>query len=221
MDILDAAINSITKVWSTIGAPLGNLIIGLILLLIGLLIAKLLQYVVVYVLKVIQLDKGAQKIKLTPILQKGDLKKAPSDLLGALVYWIVIVITIFSVPSVLGLRGVEGLLFDVLKYVPKVIVAALVLAVAIFLAGLLASIVLVIANNVGLSNSKTLARIIQYAVVIFGFVTALGHLGIDSNLIVASFNVVVMAVGLAFAIAFGLGCKDMAADFLSNLFKNK
>jgi len=221
MNILDAAINSIVKVWSIISAPLANLVLGLVLLLIGLLIAKLLQYVVVYVLKIIQLDKGAQKIKLTPILQKGDIKKAPSDLLGALAYWVVIIITVFSVPSVLGMRGVEGLLFDVLKYVPKVLVAALVLGVAIFIAGFVAAVVLVIANNAGLANAKPLARIIQYAVVIFGFLAALGHLGIDAKLIVASFSVIIGGIALAFAIAFGLGCKDMAADFLSNLFKNK
>jgi hypothetical protein len=28
-------------------------------------------------------------------------------------------------------------------------------------------------------------------------------------------------VGLAFAIAFGLGCKDIAADFVTGLFKGK
>jgi hypothetical protein len=32
---------------------------------------------------------------------------------------------------------------------------------------------------------------------------------------------VVGAVGLGAAIAFGLGCKDMASDFLFNLFKGK
>lgn len=219
--MLQPIIDSITKIWSIISVPLLNLVYGLVLLLVGLIAAKVLQWLVVYVLKAIQLDKGAQKIKLTPILQKGDIKKAPSDLLGSLVYWIIIVITVFAVPSVLGLKGSEKLLISVLMYIPAVLVAALVLGVAMFLAGLLASVVLVIANNAGLSNAKPLARIIQYAVIVFGFVAALGHLGINSKDIMTSFSVIIGAVGLAFAIAFGLGCKDIAADFLTNLFKNK
>lgn len=219
--MLQPMIDSITKIWSIISAPLLNLVYGLVLLLVGLVVAKVLQWLVVYVLKAIQLDKGAQKIKLTPILQKGDLKKAPSDLLGSLVYWVVILVTVFSVPAILGLRGAEKLLIEVLKYIPGVLVAALVLGVAMFLAALIAGVVLVIANNAGLSNAKPLARIIQYAVIIFGFVAALGHLGISSKDIMTSFSVIIGAVGLAFAIAFGLGCKDIAADFLTNLFKNK
>jgi len=218
---LQQILKTIIAVWSMILAPLLNLLYALILLVIGLIIARLLQWVVAYVLKTVQLDKGCQQIKLTPLLQKGEIRKAPSDLLGDLVYWIVIFITIVSVPSVLGLRVAGKLVSGVLAYVPAVLAAALVLGIAMFIAVVLAGIVLVIANNAGLSNSKTLAKIVQYAVIIFGFVVALGQLGIDAKLIVASFSVVVGGVALAFAIAFGLGCKDMAADFLSNLFKGK
>ena len=46
-------------------------------------------------------------------------------------------------------------------------------------------------------------------------------LGISAAIIVASFSVIVGAVGLAFAIAFGLGCKDIAGDFVAGLFKGK
>jgi small-conductance mechanosensitive channel len=85
----------------------------------------------------------------------------------------------------------------------------------------IAGLVVVIANNVGLSNSRTLAKIAQYGVNIFGFLKALEILGISAAIIVASFSVIVGAVGLAFAIAFGLGCKDIAADFVTGLFKGK
>lgn len=201
---------------------LGNIVLVLALLLVGWLVAKGLQWVVVYILKAAKIDNVSQKIGLTPLLSKGEIKKAPSDLLGDLVYWITILITVIGVASAIGLGSAEMILDTILSYIPPVFAAALVLGVGMFIAVVLSSIVLIIAANAGLSNSKTLARIVQYAVIIFAFITALGYLYIDiGRLVVGSIGVVLGAVALAIGIAFGLGCKDIAGDFVSNLFKGK
>jgi small-conductance mechanosensitive channel len=109
----------------------------------------------------------------------------------------------------------------ILGYSQATMQAVFVLALALFLSVVIAGLVVVIANNVGLSNAKTLAKIAQYSINTVGFLKALEILGISSAIIVASFSVIVGAVGLAFAIAFGLGCKDIAADFLAGIFKGK
>ena len=201
---------------------LGGLILVLILLLVGWLIAKGLQWVVVYVLKAIKLDLGSQKIGFTPLLTKGEIKRAPSDLLGDFVYWIVILITLISIASAIGLGSAEMILDTILSYVPPVFSAALMLGVGMFIAVVLSSLVLIIAANIGLANSKVLAKIVQYAVIIFAFIVSLGYFGIDiGKLIMGQGGVLLGAIALAFGIAFGLGCKDVASDFVTNLFKGK
>lgn len=218
---LQAIINSVTEVANMLSPLLVNLIIALVLLLISLLIAKGLQIVVVYALKAVMLDKGLSAVGFTPLLTKGEIKRSPSDLLGDLVYWLAIFISVTAIAMAYGPANSKELLAMILNYSVSVIAAVFVLAVSVLLSVVIAGIVMVIANNVGLSNTKTLAKIAQYGVNIFGFLKALEILGISSAIIVASFSVIVGAVGLAFAIAFGLGCKDIAADFVTNLFKGK
>ena len=218
---LQAIINPIMEVANTISPLLINLLISLVLLLISVLIAKGLQIIAVYILKAVMLDKGLSAIGFTPFLTKGEIKKAPSDLLGDLVYWVSIFIAVTAIAIAYGPANSKELLNALLNYSVSVVAAVFIMALSVFLSVVLAGIVTVIANNVGLSNTKTLAKIAQYGVNIFGFLKALEILGISSAIIVASFSVIVGAVGLAFAIAFGLGCKDIAADFVTGLFKGK
>jgi len=218
---LQAVLNSVLEVSNTISPLLINLTISLVLLLISILIAKGLQIIVVYVLKAVMLDKGLSAIGFTPFLTKGEIKKAPSDLLGDLVYWLSVFIAVTAIVMVFGPANSKELLNMILSYSASVIAAIFIMAISILLAAVIAGLVTVVANNVGLSNAKTLAKIAQYGVNIFGFLKALEILGISSAIIVASFSVIVGAVGLAFSIAFGLGCKDIAADFVTNLFKGK
>jgi uncharacterized Tic20 family protein len=218
---LQAVLNSVLEVSNTISPLLINLTVSLVLLLISILIAKGLQIIVVYVLKAVMLDKGLSAIGFTPFLTKGEIKKAPSDLLGDLVYWLSVFIAVTAIVMVFGPANSKELLNMILSYSVSVIAAIFIMAISLLLAAVIAGLVTVVANNVGLSNTKTLAKIAQYGVNVFGFLKALEIMGISSGIIVASFSVIVGAVGLAFSIAFGLGCKDIAADFVTNLFKGK
>ena len=218
---LQAIINPIIEVANMISPLLINLSISLVLLLVSILVAKGLQLIVVYILKAIMLDKGLAAIGFTPFLTKGEIKKSPSDLLGDLVYWVSIFIAVTAIAIAYGPANSKDLIPMILGYSQATMQAVFVLALALFLSVVIAGLVVVIANNVGLSNAKTLAKIAQYSINTVGFLKALEILGISSAIIVASFSVIVGAVGLAFAIAFGLGCKDIAADFLAGLFKGK
>ena len=211
-------LSPVKEVLLTISPLLLNLLSALVLLLVGLLIARGLQWLMLTIFEALQLDKGSKQIGFNELLTKGGLKKGPTELLGDLIYWLTIFVTVNAVASVLGLFSAKVLLGSLLAFLPAVLSAAYVLGVGIFVAILIAALVLIIANNIGLANAPTLAKIVQYAIVIFAFLAALGQLGISAEWIVSSIQLVVGAVALAFAIAFGLGAKDKAADLLDKLF---
>ncbi len=218
---LQTILTSINDVVAIVSPLLTNLIISLALILVSLLIARGIQLLIVNILKALLLDKGLQAIGFNQYLTKGEIKKSPSELLGDLTYWAVIFVLATAVVLALGPSNSKELLSSLLNYSISVFAAVFILALSIFLSVVIAGLVVVIANNVGLSNAKTLAKIAQYGITVFGFLKALEIFGISSSIIVASFSVIVGAVGLAFAIAFGLGCKDIAADFVTGLFKGK
>lgn len=211
-------LSPITDVLATVGPLLLTLLYALVLLLIGLLIAKGLQWLVVRAFGALELDKGSKRIGFNELLTKGGLKKGPTELLGDLIYWLSIFLTVTAAANLLGLAPIKELLGSLLAYLPAVLSATYILGVGVFVAIFTAAIVLIILNNIGLSNASTLAKIVQYAIVIFAFLAALGQLGISSNWIVSSIQLVVGAVALAFAIAFGLGAKEKAAELLDKFF---
>lgn len=218
MDLLLVLLRPVNEVLLGIGPLLLNLLYALILLFIGLLVAKGLQWLVVTIFGALQLDKLSKNAAFTPFLTKGGVKKGPTDLLGDLVYWLVIFISVTAVANVLGLVSAKALLAGLLAYLPAVLSAAYVLGVGIFVAVLLSAVVSVIVNNIGLSNAGTLAKVVQYAIIIFAFLGALFQLGISPDWIGTSINLVVGGVILALALAFGLGAKDKAAEFIDKLF---
>jgi hypothetical protein len=219
MDLLLAILQPIKAAALTISPLLLNLLYGLVLLLIGLLIAKGLQWIVVKVLGLFKLDKGLKKIGFTNLLANGGIKSGPTLLLGDLIYWLTIFVTVTAVAKVLGLAPAGTLLAGLLAYLPAVLSAAYILGVGIFVAILVAGVVSVIVGNLGLSHAGSLAKIVQYAVVIFAFIAALGQLGISVSLMAGSISLIGGAIALAAAIAFGLGAKDLAGKFLDKFFE--
>lgn len=197
-----------------------NLLLALVLLLIGLAIAKALGSLTAFILKLIQLDKGSKLVGLQGILEKGAVKKTLSELSGGLVYWVVVFMVLVAVFNRFGLP-IELALTKVFAYLGVVFLAALILGAGVFLAGLIAAVVRLVMANLGVEGAVTVSRVIYYIVVIFTFLAALAELGISPEVFAPQIGVIIGAFGLAAAIAFGLGCKDMAADFLHNLFKGK
>ncbi len=218
---LSALFSSLWSVTLKVIVPTLNLVILLLLLLVAWLLAKGVQLAATASLKLLSIDKGLEKLGFTKMLAKAEIKRDPSELAGDILYWIVIVIAIGGVADFLGLGSAAKIFDGLLAYLPAVFSAALVLGIAALISGVVGTIVLAILANFGVANAKPISRFIQYALMVFGFLVSLSLLGIEGNWLVTSVSVIVGAIGLAFSIAFGLGCKDMAADFIYNLFKSK
>lgn len=200
--------------------PLLNLLYILIAVAIGIGIARLIQTLVTWLLQSVRLDDLADILKITPYLTKAEIKRTPSKLLGDAAYWLSIYFLIMGVLVVLGLP-IGAALDKVFSYAGVVLLAAVILSLGSFLEMFISGLVYLITASLGISGAKTISKIIQYATIIFAFLLALEQLGIGPALLVPSIGVIIGALGLAVAIAFGLGCKDIMADFVSNLIRGK
>lgn len=210
----------IVSSWSQVSPLILNLLVALLIILVGFLVGKGLGYGVTFLLKLVQLDKGSKKIRFNALLEKGEIKATAAELVGNLVYWGVIFVTLIGMARYFYLP-IDAALSQIFSYFGMIILASIVLGVGLFFAMLLGGIVKLVALNFGVEGGKTLSRVVYYIVIILTFLAALSQLGISPEVFVPQIGVIIGAVGLAAAIAFGLGCKDMAADFLHNLSKGK
>ena len=119
--------------------------------------------------------------------------------------------------EILGLVEVGLFLKSILYYIPSVIVAAIVLLAATIIAKFMHKLVKASADAAGLQSSSTIAGIVKWAILIFGFVIALTQLGIAVTLIQTIVIGIIAMVAIAGGLAFGLGGKDMATKILEKM----
>ena len=217
---LENLAGSVNLSWAIVFPLMLKIVLGLLLVFIGVLIARGIGFLVTSLLKLLKFDRGTKHLGIDQLLEKGEIKRTLSELIGDLIYWLLVFVSVFGIAGVFGLPT-EATLSKLFSYIAIVLTAALILGVGLFLATLVSGIVRVIMVNIGLEGSKTASRLIYYIVIVVAFLGALEALGISSQVFVPQIGVIIGAFGLAAAIAFGLGCKDMAADFLFNLFKGK
>ena len=190
------------------------IISAIVILIIGVLISKLLEKVIVRVLKVITLDKIADQVQLSNILAKGGIRRKLSELIGAIVYWIVMLSFTMAALDALNLTVAAELLQSVVSFLPSVVAAVFILIIGIFAAAFLAATVRTAASNAGVLQAHLLGQLVQITVVIFAAVAALQQLRIQ--FVGEVFLIILSGVSLAAAIAFGLGCKDLAGRWVSD-----
>ena len=196
-------------------AFLPTLLGALAILLIGWMLAQLIKGIVVRVLKVF--DKLADQIQLSSVLAKGGIKRKFSELLGDIVYWLVMLAVVMVALNALQLTVAAELFQTVVTYLPNVIAAVFILVVGVFAAAFMATTVRTAASNAGIVQSHLLSQAVQVIVVAFSIVAALQQLNI--RFVGEVFLIILSGISLGSAIAFGLGCKDLAGRWVNDLIE--
>jgi len=215
----------VTGAWNAfavkITAFLPALIGAIIIFVVGWIIARLVRLAVEKLLKLVRFDKATEKTGVQEFLKKGDILKAPSEIIGSLVYWFLMILVIIASLDALGLPIVSDLLNSIFLYIPNVVAAIIVLVLGFLLGTLLSAVVRTAASNAGLKNAEGLGKLALYAIVFFSGAIALIQLGIGGEIVVSAFGIAFGAAALALAIAFGLGGRDVAADYLKRWLEEK
>ena len=208
---------------SQIGAFVAVVLGVLIILLIGWLISKLVRTVVTKALRAIKIDELSDRIELDSILEKGGISYSLSELLGVISYWICLLVTFMVAINAAGLTVAADLLNKVVLYIPNIVAAMFILVLGMFVAALLRNIVQTTATNAGISQVKLLSKAVEVIVTVFVVLVALEQLRIGIRITELTISIVLGSIGLGLALAFGLGCKDIAgkaaSDFVDKLKK--
>jgi len=191
------------------------LFIALIIFAVGWVIGYFIGDIVNKLFKTIKVDNALRQAGLEDVLRKGDIRLDSGAFVGGLVQWFIIAVFFLSALQVLGLNDVTSYLQEaVLDYLPRVIVAVLILLVSTIIAEVLRKVVTGAAATAHLKSSRILGHMTKWAIIIFAILAALLELQIAEILVQIVFIGVVVALSLAFGLAFGLGGRDAAARLI-------
>jgi len=194
-------------------------LVALVVIIIGWLLSKAIHNLVLNILKVIRLDKLSEKAGIAKFLSKGGIKYSLAELISVIIYWLLMLVVIMVTANLLGLDTVAQLMDKVVQYIPNVLTALIVMFFGALLAVFVRNIVETTAKNAGLTHAKSMGMLTHTVIIIFSVMIALEQLRIGTTVISQVVSIVFGSVGLAIALAFGLGCRDIAAEAMRNFLE--
>ncbi|HKQ29201.1 MAG TPA: hypothetical protein VJT77_11420 [Burkholderiales bacterium] len=214
MDRLDLSLEPLRVFLVRVGDFLPRLALALVVVIVGWLLAKAARFAIVRGLRAINFHVVTQRAGLDGFLRDGGIRTDTTDILGLMVYWLVILGALVIGFNSLGLTYVTDLLGRVILFVPKVMVALLVLAFGAYFARFIANAITAYCKNVHIQDAELLGRLGQYAILTFVVLIALDQVSIGGDIVRQSFLIILAGVVFALALAFGLGGKEWAAELL-------
>src|SRR5918995_2875695 len=211
MDVVQSLQNTLDKFLAYIPQLIGAIVI----LVIGYIVAKILQAVVARVLQAIGFDGWMERGGIKQFFDRAQTRETPATVLGTLVFWLVFIIAITMAADALGIRQVSAVLGQLIAYIPSIIAAILILVLAALLANFLSGIVR------GATGSDLLANVARYAIIVYAAFAAITELGIAVPLTAPTFLIILGAVALAAAIAFGFGAQGVARDMVEKAYERR
>ncbi|MCD5993610.1 mechanosensitive ion channel [Pseudomonas sp. CDFA 602] len=209
---------AMTALWTKVANFIPNLFGALVVVLLGFVVAKLLDALLSKLLAKLGLDRLVGGTGLTKIIGRAGVKVPISTLIGKIVYWFVLLIFLVSAAESLGLQRVSATLDMLALYLPKVFGAALVLLVGVLLAQLVNGLVRGAAEGVGIDYSSGLGRIAQGLVIIISISVAISQLEVKTDLLNHVIVIALITVGLAVALALGLGSREIAGQIIAGIY---
>lgn len=203
----DAILEPIRRLADVLNANWSNILMTVVVLLGGWLVARAIRVLLVRGLRIARIDLVAEKAGIEEFLRKGGIKQDAVDLLGALVYWIAIIIILLTVMQIWGVG--DELSTTLVPFLPRIFVSLVILILGLYIASFVGDLVRTTAANAEIMYAKLLGQVLRYILVIFVVLTALQQLGIETKLISWGFLLILGSLCLGGGLALGLGAKDV------------
>ena len=203
------------KVVALLPALLGALVI----LLLGWILAKILKAALVRILVAVRLEKFSARSGLSKFLSRGDIKHSLADILGTVFFWIVFLFFIDLAADVLKFTLLQNLINSIISFIPRLVVAVLIIVIGVLLSSFFKGLVRVTASSYALARAELLGSIVQYLIIFFTLAVALEQLGVATNILVYSVLIIIGALAFGFALAFGLGSREVAGKIVNKILE--
>jgi len=138
--------------------------------------------------------------------------RTPSDIAGIVVLVGIMLFATVAATNVLNIPALTAILSGLLLVFGRVLSGLVVFAVGLYLANLAFNLI----NSSGNSQSRVLAQTARIAIIALVAAMALQQMGIAASIVNLAFGLLLGAIAVAIALAFGLGCRGIAAERMAS-----
>ena len=197
-------------------------VVGALLILgVGWAVANVFRMVMVRALRAIGLERLAEKAKLSDALQRGAIRLTVVELLGQLVYWLLMIASVMVALQFVGIAAAEDWLTQFGAFIPRIIVSIVVFLFGMLLASFLGATVRAASLNAGFPQGHLVGQAVYTMVLLVTIIVALEQLQVVTRTIEVALYILMATFGLAFALALGLGSQGFVKRFLEDRLREK
>ncbi|MGR6916685.1 membrane protein [[Actinomadura] parvosata] len=191
----------LSDAWRQIATFVPKLVAFLLILIIGWIVAKALEKIVNKVLERVGFDRAVERSGVRRWLERS--KYDASDLLAKIVFYAILLVTLQIAFNVFGPNPVSALLAGVVGWLPKALVAIVIIVVA----GAVAKAVKDIVDGMlgGLSYGRWVGTAAAVFIWALGIIAALNQIGVATTVTTPVLITVLATIGAIAAIGIGGG----------------
>lgn len=158
-----------------------------------------------------------QPLRLTPsssdpdatVLQEPEVPtRTPSEFVGIVVQVGIMLFAVVAATDVLGIPALTAIVSGIVLVAGRVLSGLVVFAIGLYLANLAFSLI----ASSGTRQARLLGQAARIAIIAFVSALALQQMGIGSDIVNLAFGLLLGAIAVGIALAFGLGGREIAAD---------
>jgi hypothetical protein len=212
MDV-NMLLESVRESLHQVGAFVPRLLLAVVILLLGWLIAKAVRFAIVKGLRAINFSVVTDKAGIDQFLKQGGANIDTVRVLGSLAYWLVILAALMVASNSLDLAYVTDVIGRIVLFLPKVMFAVVILVFGAYFARFVGSALTKYLHENRIGEAGLIGRLALYAIMVFVIMIALDQMGLG-DIIRQAFLIIIAAIALGLALAFGLGGQKRAADLI-------
>jgi small-conductance mechanosensitive channel len=215
-----AAVKIVNSLQNGLDAFVGflpNLIGFLAILIIGFIIARIVKGIVAKGLEKLGVDKALHSGQMGQYVEKVSPGASPSRLVGSIAFWFIFVFVLSAAIGALKIPAVTTFMNQVLAYLPNVIAAVIIFALAGAIAAAVAGLVQKTMGDT--STGKLVSTAVPVLVMAIATFMILNQLHIAPAIVTITYGALLGAAALGIALAFGLGGRDVAGRMLEEAYQ--
>jgi len=209
----------LAALWDQIQAFLPTLAAGLLVLALGVFVGWIAKRGVIRLLIWLRLDRLAGRAGWRAAFGKGDIRSTLYNIAGNVTMILIVLVFLDDTLERWNLLALSRLIDNVVFYVPNVALAGILLGIGLAAANALESRLLDVLEEEGVARAKLIAMVVKACMVGIVVAIILWQLRLAREMVMAAFLIGFGAVGIAFALAIGLGSYRAIERGLGSFFK--
>lgn len=193
---------------------LPSLLAGCILLLIGWFVGWLVKRITIQLLVVLRFEKLFMRIQWRRALSKADIRYAVFNMIGNVVFFIIFLIFLNSALAAMKLTVLSGLIQQSVVFIPKLIIALLILGLGWIIASRISNSVYNALLKENLPHYSIISRFVKFVSILFFSSMALVEIDIAPQIVIIGFTTVMITLGIILITVTVFSGKSSVSNFL-------